>query len=275
AVLAALQQKGYEVEAVELNQNSLEKLAILSAEMVFIALHGRGGEDGTVQAVLDLAGKKYTGSGVLASALAMDKLRSKFVWKGMGLPTPDFVLLNQETDWQQVFETLGGDVIVKPANEGSSIGMSRVRDAEGLKKAYLLAAGFDSSVLAESWIEGGEYTVAILNGEALPVIRLETDNDFYDYQAKYESDQTRYLCPCGLSPEEERKMQLLALEAFNSLGCKGWGRVDVMRDSKDANYLLEVNTVPGMTSHSLVPMAAKSKGMTFPDLVVAIVEERS
>lgn len=272
AVATALRQKGYDILEIDLRDIAVTELASLPVDSFFIALHGKGGEDGSLQAVLELFGKSYTGSGVLASALAMDKLRTKYLWKGLGLPTPDFVLLDENTDWQQAINLLGNDAIVKPASEGSSIGMSRARDSEALKRAYELASGYDHSVIAEQWISGGEYTVAILNGQPLPVIKLETANDFYDYQAKYESNETRYLCPCGLTPEEERSMQLLALEAFDSLGCRGWGRVDVMRNTRGENFLLEVNTVPGMTSHSLVPMAAAHQGIGFADLVVSIIE---
>lgn len=272
AVATALRQKGYDILEIDLRDIAVTELASLPVDSFFIALHGKGGEDGSLQAVLELFGKSYTGSGVLASALAMDKLRTKYLWKGLGLPTPDFVLLDENTDWQQAINLLGNDAIVKPASEGSSIGMSRARDSEALKRAYELASGYDHSVIAEQWISGGEYTVAILNGQPLPVIKLETANDFYDYQAKYESNETRYLCPCGLTPEKERSMQLLALEAFDSLGCRGWGRVDVMRNTRGENFLLEVNTVPGMTSHSLVPMAAAHQGIGFADLVVSIIE---
>ncbi len=190
----------------------------------------------------------------------MDKLHSKQFWQGVGLPTAKFAVLNDSTDWQETLDALGGVVMVKPSHEGSSLGMTRADSAAELKKAWVEAAALDSSVIAEQWISGAEYTVALLNGEVLPPIRLETDHSFYDYNAKYLADDTRYLCPCGLDRDREAELKALALAAFNSLGCSGWGRVDVMCDQTGAFQLLEVNTVPGMTDHSLVPMAAKAAG---------------
>lgn len=236
----------------------------------FIALHGGDGEDGTVQAILKSLGISYTGSGVAASALAMDKIRSKFLWKGMGLPTPEFEVLSKSTDWSACSKRLGR-VMVKPASEGSSIGMSIASSARELKKAFSVASEHPGAVLAEQWIDGAEFTVGILGETALPAIRLETDRPFYDYEAKYLSDDTRYICPCGLESEKEKEIRALALEAFDSLGCRGWGRVDFMQDSEGNFLLLEVNTVPGMTSHSLVPMAASHAGISFDALVEQIM----
>ena len=236
--------------------------------LAFIALHGPGGEDGTVQGALLTKGIRFTGSKVLASALAMDKRRSKLLWSGAGLPTPEFVVLDDASDMNAVFASLG-ESIVKPSTEGSSIGMARVASADELRTAYAMAKSY-GTVLAERWVVGEEYTVAIVGREVLPAIRLETNNRFYDFEAKYQSSTTRYLCPCGLSATDESVLQALALQAFDSLGCVGWGRVDVMRDSGGKFQLLEVNTIPGMTDHSLVPMAAKARGWDFQELVLAI-----
>ena len=237
----------------------------------FNALHGPGGEDGSMQGALGMLGVPYTGSGVLGSALAMDKMRSKQLWQGIGIATGGFDVLEADTDWAAVIDRLG-KVFVKPACEGSSIGMSAAADATTLRQAYELAAAYEGAVIAEQFIDGPEYTVAILGGQALPAIRLETDNEFYDYEAKYISDDTRYLCPCGLSADEEAEMADLALRAFDSLGCSVWGRVDLMRDSDGRFYVLEVNTIPGMTSHSLVPMAAAAAGLDINALVARILQ---
>lgn len=239
---------------------------------VFIALHGRGGEDGTVQGMLDTLGVAYTGSGVLASALAMDKMRTKQLWRGLNLSTPEFEVLSAKSNWQEIVDRFGV-VMVKPAHEGSSVGMAKVATAAELEAAYFAAEKFDTVVLAERCITGAEFTVAILGERALPAIGLETDHIFYDYNAKYIASDTRYLCPCGLSAEKEAELQALALAAFRSVGCRGWGRVDVMQDAAGKFYLLEVNTVPGMTSHSLVPMAAKAAGLNFDQLVAVILAE--
>jgi D-alanine-D-alanine ligase len=239
---------------------------------VFIALHGPGGEDGTLQGALEYLKLPYTGSGVLASALAMDKLRCKQMWQGIGLPTTDFALLTADSDWSAELARLGGRVMVKPAAEGSSIGMSRAATPEQLQAAWQDAAQYNTSVIAEPLLPGPEYTVAILGGQQLPSIRIESNAEFYDYEAKYFSDQTQYLCPSELSESREQELQDLCLEAFDSVGCRGWGRVDVMVDDQGQFQLLEVNTVPGMTSHSLVPMAAKAAGLDFDQLVAKILE---
>ena len=271
AVLAALQQQGIDAVGIDTADDDWLQQVVAKYAHCFIALHGKHGEDGTVQGALEMLGLSYTGSGVLASALAMDKLRTKQLWRGIGFPTPAFEMLSEQSDWQGIIDRWG-EAMVKPSCEGSSIGMARVSSAEQLKAAYQLAVKFDRRVLAEQWVVGAEFTVAILNGKALPAIGLETDHRFYDYEAKYKSDDTRYLCPCGLSAEKERELQQLALEAFDSLGCKGWGRVDFMQASDGQFYALEVNTVPGMTNHSLVPMAAKAAGMTFEQLVAEILK---
>ena len=272
AVLKALGNLGLKAEAVDTGPGALAQLQAQSMGLAFIALHGPGGEDGSIQGLLQYLGIPYTGSGLAASALAMDKVRSKQLWTGVGLPTPDFALVDAHTDWDQVIKSLGGDAIVKPAHEGSSIGMARVQSGEDLAQAYWQAVVYDGSVLVERLISGSEYTVAILDGCALPSIKLETDHRFYDYDAKYLAEDTRYLCPCGLDSEREQALQSLALQAFSSLGCAGWGRVDIMADRLGNFYLLEVNTVPGMTSHSLVPMAAKAAGLDFDQLVLRILQ---
>ena len=271
AVVDALVEAGIEHVAIDIGANAIADIQAAKIDRAFIMLHGAGGEDGRMQAVLEYLNIPFTGSGVQSSALAMDKLRTKQLWRGVGLSTPDFAVLNKNSDWENVLADLGGEAMVKPANEGSSIGMARVKTAEELAAAFKIAEGYDGSVIAERLIVGSEFTVAILGGEALPPIKLETDHNFYDFNAKYIAEDTRYICPCGISTEKEEELKSLALAAFNSVGCKGWGRVDVMAD-KDLNfYLLEVNTAPGMTSHSLVPMAAKARDLTFSELVLTIL----
>jgi D-alanine-D-alanine ligase len=240
--------------------------SLVSSELAFIALHGAGGEDGLMQGTLETLGVPYTGSTVLASALAMDKVMSKRLWRGLGLPTADFAELSAATDWQGIIDELGA-AFVKPVSGGSSIGTAGVETAAELEQAWREAAEFGDRVIAECLIRGPEYTVSVLGEQALPIIRMETDNAFYDYEAKYLSDDTRYLCPCGLEEAEEAAVAELALQAFSSLGCSVWGRVDLMRDADGSFKLLEVNTVPGMTSHSLVPMAAAAVGIELPELV--------
>ena len=268
SVESALQDLGAITSAVDTAQqrwwNQLEQI-----DLAFICLHGPGGEDGVIQGALETLAVPYTGSGVLASALAMDKLRSKRLWRGIGLPTADFEELALDSDWQAVIGRLG-PTFVKPATGGSSIGTAGVDTAEGLAGAWQQAARYGDRVIAERLVEGGEYTVAILGGKALPAIKMETDNEFYDYEAKYFSDETRYLCPCDLSPDEEAALAQLALRAFDSLGCEVWGRVDFMRDLQGQFWVLEVNTIPGMTSHSLVPMAAAASGLSMSGLVGSI-----
>ena len=271
-VLAALKSRGVDAHAFDPAERGLDELAKAKFDRAFIALHGRFGEDGTVQGVLEWLGIPYTGSGVLASALAMDKLRTKRIWQAEKLPTPPYATLDKATDLRAVAKRLGVPIMVKPASEGSSIGMSKVRRAAALDEAYALAANYDCVVIAEKFIAGTELTVGILGDQVLPVIKLETPREFYDYQAKYVADDTRYIIPSGLSPKKEKGVQALCLKAFRTLGCVGWGRVDLMLDRRDRPWLLEVNTAPGMTDHSLVPMAARAVGVSYADLCVRILE---
>ena len=273
ATYAALKNLGINAVAIDAQDDVLQQLIQHELDYVFIALHGPGGEDGTVQGALEYLQLPYTGSGVLASALAMDKQRCKQLWKGIGLPTCDFIILNEDTDWKAALVDLGEKAMVKPACEGSSIGMRSVENADQLKSAWLHAASFDSVVIAEPLLEGEEYTVAVLGNKALPSIRIRSEEIFYDYKAKYFSDETSYFCPSGLSEAREEEIRQLSLDAFNSLGCIGWGRVDLMVDRQGNFQLLEVNTVPGMTSHSLVPMAAAASGIDFDQLVLQILQE--
>ncbi len=271
AILEALQNLSVDAFAMDVGTNAIELLEKERPEHAFIALHGGAGEDGRIQALLGYLGIPFTGSGVNASAHAMDKLRCKYLWRGMGLSTPEFSVLSADSDWEQVISELSGAVMVKPASEGSSIGMAPASSAAELKAAYENAAKYDRWVIAERLMTGAEYTIAVLSDEVLPPIKLETDNQFYDYDAKYISEETRYLCPCGLEESKEEELKELAKQAFDSLDCKGWGRVDVMADEEGKFYLLEVNTVPGMTSHSLVPMRAKAAGKDFEHLVAQIL----
>ena len=271
AIHQAMLNLDVDVVAIDADDNLLQSLPGYNLDLVFIALHGPGGEDGTLQGALEYLKLPYTGSGVLASALAMDKLRCKQMWLGMGLPTTDFALLEADSDWSAELARLGGKVMVKPAAEGSSIGMSRAATPEQLQTAWAEASQYNTSVIAEPLLPGPEYTVAILDGQLLPSIRIESNAEFYDYEAKYFSDQTQYLCPSELSESREQELQKLCADAFDSLGCRGWGRVDVMVDDQGQFQLLEVNTVPGMTSHSLVPMAAKAAGLSFDQLVAKIL----
>lgn len=272
AVLDALLQRGVDAVAVDPAAGLQAQLTAGAVDRAWIALHGRGGEDGTIQGLLSVLGIPYTGSGVLGCALAMDKLRTKQLFAGCGLPTPDFVELRGPEDFAAVSTDLGYPVMVKPADEGSSIGLTRVDDADGLPAAYAAAAACNSPVFAERWVTGGEYTAAILHEEVLPLIRIDAGEGFYDYDAKYFSAATRYICPCELPAAEEAEYGRLALDAFRAVGASGWGRVDFMLDASGAPCLLEVNTVPGMTSHSLVPMAAAQAGISFDALVWRILE---
>jgi len=271
-VLAALRARGVDAHAFDPAEHGLEALIAGRYERAFIALHGRFGEDGTLQGALEWLGLHYTGSGVLGSALAMDKLRAKRLWMAEGLPTPPFEILDAKSDFRATAKRLGLPLMVKPVNEGSSIGMSKVRAAGDLEEAYALAVNYDRAVIAEKFVDGTELTAGILGDEALPLIKLETPRDFYDYQAKYVADDTRYLIPCGLPAAKEREIQQLCLRAFRALACSGWGRVDLMLDRAGEPWLLEVNTVPGMTDHSLVPMAARAAGLSYEDLCMRILE---
>ncbi len=274
AVLNALLEMKVDAHKIDVRRESIfDDLKNGQFDRVFIILHGPGGEDGVIQSVLEVLQLPYTGSGVLASALAMDKLRSKELLQGAGLPTPAYMRLEETTDMSYVGAMLGFPIMVKPTLEGSSIGMSKVTEEGNLENAWRVASKFGDSVLAEQWVHGKEYTVAILGRTALPAIRLETKRDFYDYAAKYDDDDTQYHCPCGLSEEQESQLQRLALSAFDDVGAKGWGRVDIMSDEDGKPSVIEINTVPGMTSHSLVPMAAKAKGLSFNELVFNILAQ--
>ncbi len=271
AVLAALRRQGVDAVGIDVGHDILPRLAEGGFDRVFIMLHGRGGEDGVMQGALELLGIPYTGSGVAASALGMDKYRCKLLWRALGLSTPPFTMLREPADMERAVE-LGFPLMVKPVHEGSSVGMARADDEAALVQAWEESAEYDSEVMAERWVEGDEFTVAILGDQVLPAIRLETPHLFYDYDAKYRADDTRYHCPAGLPEAEEMALRELALRAFRSVGARGWGRVDLMRDRDGTPYLIEVNTVPGMTSHSLVPMAARAAGMDFDRLVWRILE---
>ena len=274
AVLEALLRQGVDAHGVDVVDSSvLETLRSGGFARVFIVLHGRGGEDGVIQGALEALGLPYTGSGVLGSALGMDKVRTKQIWLAAGLPTPKFLVLESEDDLDSVATELGFPVMIKPAHEGSSIGMSKVEHAADLRAAWQTAMQYDRAVLAERWVTGREYTASILGEQALPLIQLETSHAFYDYQAKYFADDTRYHCPCGLPEADEQHLRALAQRAFRAVGARGWGRVDFMCDRNGDPYLIEVNTVPGMTDHSLVPMAARVAGIDFEALVLRILED--
>lgn len=269
AVLNALRRQGVEAEAFDPRDRDMDEL--VKFDRVFIALHGRFGEDGTVQRALDSMQIPYTGSGVTASAVGMDKWQTKVKWAEAGIVTPAYELVNAESDFSAIEQKLGLPLFVKPANEGSSIGIAKVKKSGELAAAYTLAAAADPLVIAEQYIGGGEYTVGILGDTALPIVKIVPQTEFYDYEAKYMRDDTQYLCPCGLSKEVEANIQKEALEAFHAIGCSGWGRVDFLMDETGKHYFLELNTSPGMTDHSLVPMAAKAAGISFDELVLAIL----
>jgi D-alanine-D-alanine ligase len=270
AVLAALLRQGVDAHAFDPAERPLHELQAF--DVVLIALHGRYGEDGTIQGALELMGIPYTGSGVMASSIGMDKWRTKMIWMAAGISIPSFVMVQSDSDFAAIAQKLGLPLFVKPANEGSSIGISKVKQAGDLPAAYALAAKSDPLVIAEQFVGGGEYTVGILGERALPIIRIVPANEFYDYEAKYLRDDTQYLCPCGLSAEKEAQIQAEALRAFKAIGGQGWGRVDFLMDEDGRHYFLEANTSPGMTDHSLVPMAAKAAGISFDELVLQILE---
>ncbi len=272
AVLAALREQGVDAHAFDPQHRDLSELKHQHFDRAFIALHGRHGEDGTVQGALELLGIPYTGSGVMASALAMDKWRTKLIWRTAGIPVAKDVLLNDASDWQAVARTLGLPLIVKPVREGSSLGLTKVRAVAQLPEAYALAASFDRMVLAEEFVDGRELTASVLDTTALPLIRIEAPQGNYDYQNKYFSDDTKYHCPAGIPADLEHTIRDLSLQAFQVLGCEGWGRADLILRADNSFAFLEMNTSPGMTGHSLVPMAAKQAGMSFPQLVTRILE---
>jgi len=270
AVMAALLRGGVDAYAFDPANRTLHELEVF--DRVFIALHGRYGEDGTIQGALEIMDIPYTGSGVMASSVGMDKWRTKLLWRATGIATPDFELIDAASDFAAVEAKLGLPLFVKPANEGSSIGITKVRQAGQLRAAYEEAAKSDPLVLAERFVGGGEYTVGILGDRALPMIRIVPANEFYDYEAKYLRDDTQYLCPCGLPQELEEQIRAEALQAFRIVGGRGWGRVDFLMDEAGQHYFIEVNTSPGMTDHSLVPMAAKAADISFDALVLRILE---
>ena len=271
AVLDALLSAGVDAHKVDMDRNIATVLQQGQFDRVFNIVHGRGGEDGELQGLLEVLQIPYTGCGIMASAISMDKLMTKRLWLGMNMPTPAHRILEADTDWDEVVDALGLPLIVKPALEGSSIGMSKVDARDALPAAFEMAAQF-GEVFAEQWVTGDEFTVAILGDEVLPSIRLQANNAFYDFEAKYQSDETQYFCPSGLSEDSELEIQALASRAFKAVGGHGWGRVDVMRNASGEFMLIEVNTVPGMTDHSLVPMAARQHGLSFEQLVVSILE---
>jgi len=271
-VLKALRAKGVDAHAFDPAERDLFKLKSEGYARCFIALHGRGGEDGTVQGALEVLGVPYTGSGVLGSALSMDKVRTKQVWQANALPTPPHEAIDAKTNFEGVAARLGLPLIVKPVQEGSSIGITKVRAVAEMDEAYALAVNYDPVVIAEKFIDGPEYTASIVDDAALPLIRIEAPEGKYDYQNKYFTDVTKYLCPCGLPGKLEGEIKALALKAFQAAGCTGWGRIDLMLDAGSRPWLLEVNTAPGMTGHSLVPMAAKAVGISYEDLCVKILE---
>ncbi len=269
-VLAALQGQGIDVHAFDPASQTLDDLK--GYDRAFIALHGRHGEDGTIQGALELMHIPYTGSGVMASALGMDKFRTKLMWQAAGLPVPEYALLTADSDFAEIEEQLGLPLFVKPAREGSSIGVTKVKERGALKAAYEEAARHDPLVIAEKGVMGGEYTVGIVGDEVLPIIKIVPATEWYDYEAKYNRDDTQYLCPCGLPEAKEMEIRKGALEAFRILGGRGWGRVDFLMDEEGNHYYLEVNTAPGMTDHSLVPMGARVAGMEYPALVRRVLE---
>jgi len=271
AVIDALTRAGVDVVAIDVGDDLLDRLQSEKIDRAFIILHGRGGEDGSMQGLLECLGIPYTGSGILASALAMDKLRTKQVWQSLGIPTPRHAVLASESDCLKASMELGFPLIVKPAHEGSSIGMAKVNSEQELVAAWQDAAKYDSQVLVEQWIHGPEFTIAVLRGQVLPPIALGTPHVFYDYDAKYIANDTQYRIPCGLDSVKEQELIDLTARACDAIGIEGWGRLDVMQDEQGQFWLLEVNTAPGMTDHSLVPMAARAAGLDFQQLVLAIL----
>ena len=272
AILAALRRQGVDAWEIDAGETVVSDLVGGGFDRVFNALHGRGGEDGVIQGALEALNLPYTGSGVLGSALSMDKLRCKWIWQRLGLPTPDFTLVRSEDDLATAARELGFPLMLKPVHEGSSLGAARVGAREDLRRAWVNASRYDDDVICERWMPGGDYTVGILHGHALPAIKIETDREFYDYQAKYLDDDTRYLCPCGLPQELEAELAGLALQAFDAIGASGWGRADILLDENHRPSLIDVNTVPGMTGHSLVPMAAGRTGLDFDNLVLRVLD---
>lgn len=273
AVLAVLRRAGVDAHAFDPAERDLHVLKDEGFDRVFIVLHGRGGEDGTVQGALELMGIPYTGSGVMASALSMDKWRTKMVWLAAGLPTPRYAILDRDSDWDSVAAELGLPIFVKPVHEGSSMGATKVTEAGQLRAAWELAAKYGDLVIAEEFVSGAELTAPFLADRALPLVRIVAPDGNYDYQHKYFTNDTRYDCPCGLPEAQERQLQALVMKSAKVLGCRGWGRADLILTDDGRPYLLEMNTAPGMTDHSLVPMAARVAGMSFEQLCLAILAE--
>ena len=276
AVLEALLNQGYDAHPIDPKEYNVDNLKKDGFHRVFNILHGRGGEDGTIQGLLEQIGLPYTGCGVMASALTMDKMRTKMLWKAFGLPVADMEVVTRETfaelDAQAVVEKLGLPLMVKPSLEGSSVGLTKVKAVDELKSAVEYALKFDNTILIEEWLAGDELTVPVLDSQVLPAIRIVPEGEFYDYNAKYISDNTQYFCPSGLTPEREQELAILVKRAYDAVGCRGWSRIDVMCDAKGNFRLVEVNTNPGMTSHSLFPKSAASVGISFEQLVVKILE---
>lgn len=272
SVLDALKQKGVDAHGIDAGSAPLDDLIRSGFDRVWIALHGRGGEDGSLQGALQTIGMPYTGSGVLGSALSMDKIRNKLTLQGAGLPTPGFRVLHDASSLDGLAAELGLPLAIKPASEGSSLGMTKVVDEAVLPDALTLAKRHGDDVIAEPWLPGAEYTASILQGESLPLIKIETPREFYDYEAKYFTDTTRYLCPAGLSDRDEETFRSLSVKAFETIGAAGWGRVDFLLDDQGRAQIIDINTVPGMTSHSLVPMAAAETGIDFGELCWRVLE---
>lgn len=270
AVFHALNRLGINAEAFDPSFRDIED--IKSYDRVFIALHGRGGEDGSMQAFLKSKNVAYTGSDSLSSAIAMDKLKTKLLWRTLNISTPDFLQVTEKTSYADIINLIGSPFFIKPSNEGSSIGIDKIKNEQQYKEAFLKTSKIDSNVIVEKFVDGEEFTVGIVNGKFLPVIKIKPTNEFYDYEAKYLKDDTQYICPSGIEKNKETLIAQEALEAFNSIGCSSWGRVDFMMDKKNDHFFIEVNTSPGMTSHSLVPMAAKEVGIDFDQLVLEILK---
>ena len=270
AVFHALKRLGIEAEAFDPSDRDINE--IQSYNRVFIALHGRGGEDGSVQAFLKLKNVAYTGSDSLSSAIGMDKLQTKLLWRSLNIPTPDFLQVTEKTSYAEITDAIGVPFFIKPSNEGSSIGIDKIKNEKQYQDAFLKTSKIDANVIVEKFVDGEEFTVAIVDGKTLPVIKIKPSNEFYDYEAKYIKDDTQYICPSGIEKQKETLISQEALKAFKAIGCSSWGRVDFMMDKEDRHYFIEVNTSPGMTSHSLVPMAAKELGINFDQLVLEILK---
>ncbi|MEI7757450.1 MAG: D-alanine--D-alanine ligase [Bacteroidota bacterium] len=270
AVLHALKRLGIDAEAFDPSSRDINE--IQSYNRAFIALHGRGGEDGSMQAFLKSKNIAYTGSDSLSSAIGMDKLKTKLLWRSLNISTPDFLQVTEKTSYEEIMSEIGIPFFIKPSNEGSSIGIDKIKNEKQYQDAFLKTSKIDVNVIVEKFVDGEEFTVAIVNDKTLPVIKIKPSNEFYDYQAKYIKDDTQYICPSGIEKQKEVSISQEALQAFKIIGCSSWGRVDFMMDKQGRHYFIEVNTSPGMTSHSLVPMAAKEVGINFDQLVLEILK---